>query len=442
MSSDHLYHHSKPYALLKEISSFYHSVYYENICIKNVENIPLNEPVIFTPTHQNGLMDALAVIYSTKKQPVFLARADIFTKNTIKKILNFLKIIPVYRIRDGVESLSNNDNSFELAFQVLKNKGAVCIMPEGNHGEQRRLRPLKKGVARLGIQSQELLGSGASIKIVPVGIEYSDYYNFRSNLLVIFGKPIDIKDYLQEYSENAAKGLQSIRSRLVNDLSAIMINIDSDNYYDTIYEAKELYSSHNRETLPTLYDKFVLDKKLSDKLVNLETEKPEQLNLLKKNIDELNTFCNQLNIKPWVLSWKKPRRVISWFSEVLRYLFFLPFFGVAALFHLVPYIVSEIYANKVDDKQLLSSARFALNFILYTVWYIFFLLLPVSSLIKLGIIITMPVLGVLAYDYWDSIKKLSIKFRYLLLKNQKNKTLEHTQNLYSDLITWLSNKVE
>lgn len=442
MNPDNLCRHSKPYALLKGFSSFFHSLYYENISIINVENVPVNEPVIFTPNHQNGLMDALAVIYSVKRQTVFMARADIFTKKIVKKILNFLKIIPVYRIRDGVESLSNNDATFELAYQVLKNKGAVCIMSEGNHGEQRRLRPLKKGAARLAIQTQELLGDKASVKIVPVGIEYSNYYSFRSKLLVVFGKPINISDYLEEYSQNAAKGLQLIRSRLTTDLGSLMINIDTDNYYETIFNAKELYSDYNREKLITLYDKFTLEKKLSDKLVTLEVEDPQQLISLKKDIDELNFGCSQLNINSWVLAWKKPGRILSWISEVIRYLFFLPFFCVATVFHIVPYGVSEILANKMEDKQLLSSLRFALNFLLYILWYIIFLFLPVSSLIKLGAFITMPVLGVLAYDYWDSVKKLMVKFRFLMLKAKKNKTLEETQKLYSEIITRLSKVIE
>ena len=138
MKSDHLHSHSRRYALLRKIISFYHEVYYEDICVINADNIPENEPVIFAPNHQNALMDALAIIFTTKKQILFMARADIFKKESIKKILTFMKIIPVYRIRDGKEALANNDESFEIAFRSLKNNEVVGIMPEGNHGDQHR----------------------------------------------------------------------------------------------------------------------------------------------------------------------------------------------------------------------------------------------------------------------------------------------------------------
>ena len=86
-----------------------HSVFYSEICIINPENVPAKGPVIFAPNHQNALMDALAILLLVDKQPVFMARADIFKKKTVGKILNFLKIIPVFRIRDGVSNLSNNN---------------------------------------------------------------------------------------------------------------------------------------------------------------------------------------------------------------------------------------------------------------------------------------------------------------------------------------------
>lgn len=439
-NSTHLFSHSKPYALLRGITSFYHSLYYEEICVKNLENIPPNEPVIFTPNHQNALMDALAIIYSTKKQPVFMARADIFKKDTVKKILHFLKIVPVYRIRDGIESLSNNDSSFEQAFQVLKHNGAVGIMPEGNHGDQHRLRPLKKGAFRLAIQSQELLGKTSSVKIVPVGLEFSNYQQFRSKLLIIYGKPIDVKDYLEEYSSNAAKGLQSFRNRVADEMKAVMINIDSDEFYNTIYDAKELFSYHHRDTYNNVYEKFLLEKDLSDKLVRMSANTPEELNFLKQSVTNLHEDCKKLKIEPWVLSWRAPKGIASWISNITRFLFFLPFFAFATIFHAIPYLVSEIYSNRAKDKQFVSSMRFVVSFIMYLVWYILVLVMPVSIIFKVIAVVAMPVLGAISYDYWDSLKRALVKFRFILLKIQKNTALESLQKANNNIILWLTEK--
>ena len=61
----------------------------------NYNKVPKNEIIIFALNHQNALMDALALLATVKKQPVFMARADIFNKKTISNLLTFFKILPI-----------------------------------------------------------------------------------------------------------------------------------------------------------------------------------------------------------------------------------------------------------------------------------------------------------------------------------------------------------
>ncbi len=50
--------------------------FYGKVEFKGRENIPLGEPVIFAPNHQNALSDPMAIILHTTFQPVWLGRAD------------------------------------------------------------------------------------------------------------------------------------------------------------------------------------------------------------------------------------------------------------------------------------------------------------------------------------------------------------------------------
>jgi 1-acyl-sn-glycerol-3-phosphate acyltransferase len=88
--------YSNRYALLKSIAGFWHSkVFYRKVIVVGLENINPDDHLIYAPNHQNALMDALAVLFTNKGQPVFLARADIFKKKLVASILFFLKILPV-----------------------------------------------------------------------------------------------------------------------------------------------------------------------------------------------------------------------------------------------------------------------------------------------------------------------------------------------------------
>ena len=100
MAKDNIEKYSTRYALFKQAVAFWHdNVFYRKIIVKGAENINPDEHLIFAPNHQNALMDALAVLFTHKGQPVFLARADIFRKKPIAAFLYFIKILPVYRIR-------------------------------------------------------------------------------------------------------------------------------------------------------------------------------------------------------------------------------------------------------------------------------------------------------------------------------------------------------
>ena len=228
MGKENIEKYSAGYALLKSVAGFWHNnVFYRKVIVLGRENINPDDPVIFAPNHQNALMDALAVLFTHKGQPIFLARADIFKRKTIASILYFLKILPVYRIRDGFSSLKGNDEIFIKTIDVLKNKNGLVILPEGDHAGFRRLRQLKKGICRVAFQSDEATGFNLKIKIIPVGLEFSNYSRFRQVLTVAYGKPIEVSEYFDLYKVSPERALNELRSRLSDEMKGIMIHIES-----------------------------------------------------------------------------------------------------------------------------------------------------------------------------------------------------------------------
>ncbi len=194
------------YSLTKKwlIGPWHNLIFYRKIQVNFKERIPDKGHLIFTPNHQNALMDALGPICNIDKQLVFVARADIFKKKRIANILYNLKILPIFRIRDGYSSLKGNELIFQKTIDVLKAQNGIVILPEGNHIWKRRLRPLKKGFARMAFQAEEKNDFSLDIKIVPIGLNYSDYAKFRSDLIINVGEPISLSNYYQTYKESPA----------------------------------------------------------------------------------------------------------------------------------------------------------------------------------------------------------------------------------------------
>lgn len=156
------------------------------------ENIPADAAIIYSPNHVNTLLDALAILSSEEHPVVFAARADIFRKPAIARILNFLKILPIYRIRDGAESLAENDWTFRNAVNSLNAGLPFCIFPEGRHSQEPGLLPLRKGIARIALKAVEEVDK--PVYIVPVGLVYDDLKTFRTGLTIRFGQAIAVDD--------------------------------------------------------------------------------------------------------------------------------------------------------------------------------------------------------------------------------------------------------
>jgi 1-acyl-sn-glycerol-3-phosphate acyltransferase len=108
-------------------------------------------------------------------------------------------MLPVYRMRDGYETLKLNDEVFLKTVDVIKNKNGLVILPEGNHDGHRRLRQLKKGICRIAFSAEEINDYNLNIRLIPVGLEFSHYYRFRQVLTVVYGKPIEVSEYIETY---------------------------------------------------------------------------------------------------------------------------------------------------------------------------------------------------------------------------------------------------
>lgn len=431
---NHLIKYSKSYFLLKSYSRFAYNLFYSDVQVAGTENIPTHSPVIFAPNHQNALMDALSIIVHIKKQPVFMARADIFKGSLTKKLLHLFKIIPVFRIRDGVEALSQNDASFATAVQILASRNCFGMMPEGTDIDKHRLRPLKKGISRLAFQAQSELPKSQSIKIVPVGIHYSNYQDFRSKIAVNFGKPIDILDYTELYNTNPQKALADVRDAIARELKQRMLHIEDDANYELLISSKNIawYELCNKPT-PNYRERYICEKDICNTLENAFATQPEKAEELKYIITEYNNLLARHKLPNEVFEGLYPQKEFYW--DIARFLFFLPPIAAGALFNLIPAFITSYLSNKIKDIQFVSSFKFAIGLISFALYYLLFLCIPAPLLAKVVCIFTMPILGVLAADYFKGLRIFlaTVRFRKGLAQNEHS--FSRLQQLRSAIVS-------
>jgi len=407
-------------------------LYYKKIDVIGADTVPDTGSVIFCPNHQNALMDALAVICAKDRQPVFVARADIFhqQKGFIVDTLHSFRILPIYRKRDGGVSSDNNQETFDLITKVLHSELAVGIMPEGTHNKYKRLQSLQKGVFRLAMQVQEKFGATPMVKIIPVGLEYTNYYKFRSDLMVRFGEAIELSDFYDLYVENQAKAFKKMQDVLSEKMTAGMINIVNEQYYTEIDILRVLYQRRMAQRagldIRNAEQRLLSQQTIVFALQELAQTNPDEMSALCLAVRNYFAILEKHNLRDWVIE-RQPYCPANLLGRSALALPGVPFWILGMLFNYIPYKLSAFASRKVQDPQFISSVQFVASLVAFPVYYLIMTLLIIflipciwGKLTMLAIAIPA---GLFSFRYYISIKKLCARFRFWLGKCRKSPDL-------------------
>lgn len=434
------------YKLLYAYVSFMHRLYYRRITIVGLEKVPANTPVIFAPNHQNALMDALALLFTSRKQVAFMARADIFKKPSIAKLLNMLRILPIYRIRDGYGELGRNQESFDNTVDVLKKNIPLCILPEGNHEGQKRLRQLKKGIFRVAFQAEESSSIPLNLNIVPVGLDYSDYFNAGSDLIAVFGTPIRIADHISDYHKNEARTINTLMNQLAENMRSVMIHIP-EKHYQLTYTLSEMYEPNVWNTCNVKrhpYNKLTIKQYIIQKLTESFEQHPEKADLLTTALDSYLLGVKKSGFEDCVLQ-QKPSGFFALLFEALLSILILPVHFYGLILNYLPYKLTVQLSKKIKDKHFKSSVQFGIGIFLFPLYYliviILFCLFTEGYLLKTSFALLLPLSGMFAFYNDKYLRKLLAKFRLFIFKLSKTKQYKALINSRIQLITLIKTTI-
>jgi 1-acyl-sn-glycerol-3-phosphate acyltransferase len=425
MGKENIEKYSRRYALLKYAAGLWHNnVFYRKVIVLGRENINPDNHIIFAPNHQNALMDALAVLFTQKGQLVFLARADIYKRKTIASLLYFLKMLPVYRMRDGFSSLKGNDEIFDKTVDVLRNKNGLVVLPEGTHEGIRRLRQLKKGICRIAFQADEASGFDLKIKIIPVGLEYTNYQWYRQVLTVVYGKPIEVSEFHELYKMSPEIALNELRSKLSYEMKRIMVHIDSDEDYEAIDELRRLINGRFSDDIRI--PKLFRDRMLIEKLNSLKTKDQELYKRICSLSLQVKQKAKELNTDYRLLA-KKKHPILWLIARFIGLIVTFPFFIFGNIFNMTFLEIPNLQIRKVRDIQFHSSVKYGLSLILALVFLPVYLIISFIIFspwwLAVLIYVTLPLTGLFAWYYYLEFRRITGGFR--IKKYQWNNNREY-----------------
>ena len=291
--------------------------YSKKIKVQGRKNIPKKGAVLFAVNHPNGLVDPLYVTTTNSRQNHFLVRAASFKNPIVKKVLESLYLMPIYRIRDGIQQLANNQEIFEKCFNILKKRETLMIFPEGSHDKKRTVRPLSKGFTRIIFGALEKY-KDLDITVIPVGITYQHPSYFPAKVCVNYGQPITTRNIFENHTR--AKSINILKAAVTEQLKELSVHIPNDEYYEIILQ------------------------QLNDAQVDF-TE-----------VHKINEMIKNGNI---------PNKKVAK-KNVLKPLLYL-----IILNNIIPYLIWKKVSTKIDEIEFIDTFRFSVNLGIFPIFYTF-----------------------------------------------------------------------
>ncbi|MBF0753364.1 MULTISPECIES: lysophospholipid acyltransferase family protein [Jeotgalicoccus] len=170
--------------MIYESAKFLVKCYYKlrfKITVIGEDRVPSSGPVMLVSNHISDF-DPPLIGLALERQLSFFAKSELFELPVIGKIFPSLNAIPVSRGKSDRAALKTSINA-------LKEDRCLLIFPEGSRNKEdvKKLQPLQQGAS--------FIASKSEAPIVPVIIKGE--YNRKKGVTIVFGKPIDTKEFLE-----------------------------------------------------------------------------------------------------------------------------------------------------------------------------------------------------------------------------------------------------
>ena len=394
--------------------------YFKNFKYQGKEKIPKNAGIIYAVNHQNAFLDPIVIAGQADNPINFLARADIFKNRFVYRLLRRLYMLPIYRQRDGVDTIEKNQKTFEDCYDILNKNGHLIIFPEGNHNSKKKLRTLKKGISRIALGTLSKYENKSPIFIVPIGIDYENHFNMNKDVLLNVGEPININEYFNEYVKSPVEVINRLTQQVRRSLESVLIHIKDDEYYDEIYYLLHRFSINNETDTEK---KFILRNSLLSKLESLKENEFRTYKKILENVKVVRSFIKENKIRPYLLK-NSPLSFLKISVLSLIMIIALPIHLITLTTNYLPYKIPVWFVeNKIKDKTFHGSLKQAMGVILFIIYWFFLVLFTYLSSGKelaLSLFFLLPIFATLNFKYWIFLIKLRGAWSYRRAVKKEN----------------------
>lgn len=416
--------------LLRVSAEFFFSKHH----IINFEKLRTGKPLVVCANHASAHLDGILIMIFSRRRFHVLVRADIFKKKWVANLLAKINLIPIYRMRDGINNLEKNSETFDLCYEILKRNEAIIIFPEANCEPERKLRKLHKGAAKIAMMAEERSNFQLGVEMVSLGITQENITSSGGRIFLEASEPFSLKPYFDSYKQNNNKALNEIINDVESDLRKVLPVVEN---------TEDEYLFEKLVTRKDSIDNLDVWKKRANIINTSDKELKMVLSTAIKDFDK-HLEKHGLDVEVIDKLGKIPRwkRWMKMVIPVVDVMAMFPFFIVGFTFNYFQfYIPKKITRKLFKDICFVNGTHFAITTFLFLFSYIFYFILLSIYVSWMSVIIGLLVLascGVVSYYYRKRFFYLLKCIRYEMAGNKKRKEWNAQYRILSSEINeWL-----
>lgn len=386
--------------MAKYLARIFLRINFKKLFIHYERPVPDNTAVIYTANHPTAFLDPVILGAFTKRPTHFIVRGDIFKGKLVLAALRGLKMLPIFRFRDGYANLKNNQATMETVYNKLAEKKCVLVLAEGETKHEKRLRPIQKGTARMAFGTWESYGD-LDIQIIPVGVNYTDADQIRSQVMVEFGAPIHLSDYRETHQENPRKAIKQLTDRIQKEMRALIIHIEDSEDEPWVNRFLDIERNQlHQANYPMVSKDNTLWKLEYYTVEKINARSKEERLALKDQVTAYDATLAKYNVVDEGIEEAKANGL---WRILLLIVGFLPFL-VGFIFNYLPFAFAENLAKqKVKKIEFYASVRFGAGMFGYVIYFLILLIIAlfVGNPWVIGFILLVPFFGYIAMRYLE-----------------------------------------
>lgn len=412
-------------------------LFFKSIRLKNLDKVPKKGALILAANHPSTFLDPLVGALFLPRKVHFLANGGIYKIPIVAWLLKKLYTIPIYRQQDSGTATNQNEDSFRACYELLEKKGAIIIFPEGSSEDERKLRKIKTGTARIALGAEMKNNFELGVNLVCVGINYTNPRKFQSRLMVNFGLPISLSQYKESYAADSIKAVQDLTNQIKTALESMTVVIQTKEIDELVEKIERLYATTLRQELKVEGHEteqiFTVAQHFADAVHYFEAKEPARVDSLQISISQYFKQLEKYNLSDSLIV-LPILGLIEKIKFVLYAILGFPMYFFGLVHNFLPYQLPSLLTNAIT-KDITYHAPMNLVFGIFTFlsFYIgfgigFYHFVPSFGYL-FAYLLLLALFGFFAYRYWYFILDLIGRWRIsnlfhtpdfqLLLKNRK-----------------------